>query len=316
MRRRGNRLVFLACSCVLVATGSALAQAPDSPETRVVPVSVIDRDGKAVVGLTAANFRGEFRGQPVTVLSVAQGSVPRRIAIVLDTSGGMARLRKKRELAWVFAEDVLLQLKPEQAVALFTFADGVLQHTHFEVAHEVVEQALSRAKAVSNRGSTRLHDAIMEILRRWPPGGQGDVLYLITDCSDNASRASREQAEIALASAGVRAYIVFLVNPLTRPEPEFLFSEPEPVCRRLAESSGGLRMSFVDTAAPDAVDKARILYESLNLVYQVEVELPQPVDKPRKWKLEVVDERGKKLKNIEVAYPRLLVPLSAAAANK
>lgn len=47
-------------------------------------------------------------------------------------------------------------------------------------------------------------------------------------------------------------------------------------------------------------------------VYQVVVELPREVDKPRKWKLEVVDEHGKKMKGVKVFYPRLLVPLEEA----
>ncbi|MFQ5694985.1 MAG: hypothetical protein ACE5HB_03260 [Terriglobia bacterium] len=38
--------------------------------------------------------------------------------------------------------------------------------------------------------------------------------------------------------------------------------------------------------------------------------MPRAVDKKREWRLEVVDERGKKRKDVKLAYPRLLFPLS------
>jgi hypothetical protein len=41
-----------------------------------------------------------------------------------------------------------------------------------------------------------------------------------------------------------------------------------------------------------------------------ELSLDSAVDKPRNWKLETIGSDGKKLKDVEVAYPRLLVPLS------
>jgi hypothetical protein len=41
-----------------------------------------------------------------------------------------------------------------------------------------------------------------------------------------------------------------------------------------------------------------------------ELSLDSAVDKPRNWKLETVGSDGKKRKDVEVAYPRLLVPLS------
>ena len=58
--------------------------------------------------------------------------------------------------------------------------------------------------------------------------------------------------------------------------------------------------------------KVHSAVELVKNVYQVVVELPREVDKPRKWKLEVVDKRGKKMKGVTVFYPRLLLPLEEA----
>ncbi len=50
-------------------------------------------------------------------------------------------------------------------------------------------------------------------------------------------------------------------------------------------------------------------------VYRLEVDIPSAIDKSRNWKLEVVDERGKKMKGVTVHYPRYLVPLEISNEN-
>lgn len=79
-------------ACVLLfvmLVGLPLHAQTAQPERRTIAVSVLDKGGKAVHGLTAENFRGEFRGQAVRILSATEDSSPRRIAIVVDTSGSM-----------------------------------------------------------------------------------------------------------------------------------------------------------------------------------------------------------------------------------
>ena len=57
----------------------------------------------------------------------------------------------------------------------------------------------------------------------------------------------------------------------------------------------------------------RRVYEQMAEFYRVEMELPVAVDKARDWKLEVVDAKGKRRKDVEVVYPRKLVPCAAAS---
>ncbi len=52
------------------------------------------------------------------------------------------------------------------------------------------------------------------------------------------------------------------------------------------------------------------LYQAITHAYRLEVEFPETIDKRRQWELKVVDANGKELKNVEVLYPRLLLPLS------
>src|SRR3972149_226841 len=103
----------------------ALAQAcpgEGGPRRRTLAVNVLDEQGNQVSGVTAANFRAEFRGPPGKILSAALGTQPRRIVLLLDTSGSMAARVGKWELAAEAAEDLLGWGPPARGAALGTFA--------------------------------------------------------------------------------------------------------------------------------------------------------------------------------------------------
>jgi hypothetical protein len=61
----------------------------DSCLHRIVSVSVADRNWAPISDLKPEDFRGEFRGKPVKILSVVPDNGPHRIVIVLDASGSI-----------------------------------------------------------------------------------------------------------------------------------------------------------------------------------------------------------------------------------
>lgn len=91
-----KKLVALLILFLLSISTTAQAQ-----ERRVIPVSVVGKDGKIVEGLTAANFRGKFRGKEVTIISANLPPKPLRIAILLDTSKSM-----KEGMGFFFCQDI------------------------------------------------------------------------------------------------------------------------------------------------------------------------------------------------------------------
>src|SRR3990167_3518790 len=112
----------------------ALAQActvEGGPRRRTLAVNVLDEQGNQVSGLTASNFRAEFRGQPVKILSATLDTRPRRIVILLDTSGSMAARVGKWELATAAAEDFLRWGPADSSIALVTFGEKVEQRIGF-----------------------------------------------------------------------------------------------------------------------------------------------------------------------------------------
>jgi hypothetical protein len=50
------------------------------------------------------------------------------------------------------------------------------------------------------------------------------------------------------------------------------------------------------------------LYSQMIQPYRLEIELPEPIGKQGKWKLELVGENGKQEKRWQVTYPKTLLP--------
>ncbi len=293
------------CSLLLalLACLPALAQAPaPTPERRTIAVSVLDKDGKAVHGLTADNFRAEFRGQPVKILSATEDSSPRRLAIIVDTSASM---RPNLGMMQAVVEDLFLRSGPDHYISLFTAQETLsLQMT---VAPDPAnrEQALRQAEQrLSLRGSSALYDAIAYIAR--DSGRLGDTICLISDGVDNASNTRAGVIERELARTGARFFMLSLQSFDSRRESR----DARRVTRGFAEASGGLIIDL-SNVSPKKIEAHMVpVREAVSHLYQLEVEFGVEADKTREWKLEVVGAGGEKLKDVVVAYPRLLVPLS------
>ncbi len=288
---------------VLLAVGVSMplsAQAPASqPERRTFAVSVLDKDGNAVHGLTAANFRGTYRGQPVRILSATEDSSPRRIALLFDTSAGMGD-KRRREYMGVLGEIFITQLAPPHSLLLYTFSEEPVRHSQLSNDPEVLLEAFRKPKPV--RGSTALYDALLLAIQELSPKPHEDILCVITDGIDNSSVNNFDTLQKTVAGTAVRV-IVILLEPL-RPTGGMRGARREMV--RLADLSGGFLVQPKEDAKkiPDLLSQLR---ERIQHVYRVEVEFPEGISKPQEWTLQVVDAEGAAIKDHEVAYPRRLV---------
>src|SRR5205085_5721081 len=101
MASRPLRLLTWAMSLIALFNAATALSQDQEGERRVVVVDVLDRQGNHVSDLTSANFRAEFRGQPVTILSVTEDTTPHRIAVVVDVSASEAESTLRE---WVQAE--------------------------------------------------------------------------------------------------------------------------------------------------------------------------------------------------------------------
>lgn len=302
-------------------------------ERRVIPVSVVDKDGNIVEGLTAKNFRGKFRGKEVIMLSARLDTGPRRIAVLVDTSTSMKDFPKVYSAAWNAAHDTASKLSKSHSVSLFTFAEKLKQEIGFgakseELSEKIINLANNQS---SHKGKTALFNAIQDVFTHIDEQSFGLVVYVITDADSNKGNSNLDHIARIASEWGARLYFVCL--PSYKMVDVGFYATNS--CRQLAELTGGIAYSAVtrlDVAgstlaglhhhAGEILSVERVLTEnrkllsSMETVYRMEIEIPRRVDKPRKWKLEVVDERGKKMKGVKIYYPRLLVPLEKEQDEK
>jgi hypothetical protein len=301
---------------------------------RTVPVSVVDDQWLPVQGLSAANFRGKLRGHKVEILSVSVDTRPRHIVLLLDASGSM--MGEQWETAKSLAEDLIRFAPPSASIAQMGFSETVLETEGFDQDQSALLRHLADLVKVCEQPRktrrTALFDAVESARGALGVFEFGDVIFAVTDGDDNMSRTKPKRVEQDLVRAGVRLFSALV--PRVRLFSALLPGEglgtrtqipayTEGVIRLLSmiEATGGDLLAFPYGAAsePYPYIKAKTkdeatrvafhrLFEEVGEPYRLELKLPETLDKPTKWNLEVLDGKGKPNRQVEVHYPQQLMP--------
>lgn len=301
---------------VVAMVWAALEAQAEEGCRQVVPVTVLDKDGRTVTNLSADDFRAEYRGQKVRVVSAAYNASPGRVVILLDTSDSMMWAKYKWALAREAVQDVVAHAPSETAAALFLFSEKAKQVVRFSDERRAVADQLSLLgddpKALRElAGGTALLDAIVSAMHAVETIQPGDTVYVITDGGDNRSRARESEVRQLLWRNGVRLFAFWLFDPDRSSR-----SPGREAVLGLAEETGGGWLSvsldsalkWYETKPRPAGPLAPALYSRMLGFYRIEVELPGQTDKARKWSVEVVDAQGKRRKGLDVYYQRQLMP--------
>jgi len=292
--------------------------------TRTILATVIDRQRNVVGGLTPAHFRGKFRGKPVQILSVTPDKRHRRIVIVVDASRSMGGERGMWTLVTDLAADTFRLAPPNCSFALLVFSDTIKEWVGFNQSTTILAKKLATLQMEPNRavGKTALYDALTAALVELSPPHQGDTMYVITDGGDNASKTGRSELETALVTSGVRLFAFMPLTHFDLLRSRALQEATGPSAMLdLAQVTGGNVFSHTSPTTwfiPSEKERRQQMRFALGRLYnqmgrqdRLEIRLAAPVDKPRGWKLEIVDENGKPNRELEVLYPRKLMPCSS-----
>jgi len=204
-----------------------------SVETNLVilPVTVVDRHGAAVAGLTPQHFKVYDKGQLQDIEFFTNEDVPATIGLVIDSSSSMRNHRDQVTAAGTaFATfshplDELFTMNFNEFVwpglpPPFAFAQDVDQ----------LRGALAQAPA---RGMTALYDAIDLSLKHLRLGTRGrKILIVVSDGGDNASSHPLDAVLEHARRTNTVIYAVMLVDPDDR--------DANPgVLKALARETGG-----------------------------------------------------------------------------
>lgn len=323
---------WLCRSVIGLVLAVPLAAQEDSCLHRTLPFNILDSRMRLIRISDTSYFQGRLGRASVKILSVNPDARPRRIVIMLDTSGSMLGdpPGRKWQLAQFVAAHIAKAKLPNTSLALLLFSDQINQQVDFFQGDSAVERRLLEIDADTNfpkkqvRGKTALRDAVLSALRLLGDLGYANSIYIITDGGDNESRNRFQQVRNDLVSSGVRLYVTLLTSNRPMPDEQTGLIE----VAELAKATGGLVLGPVGGQPFGKVsygltkDELRGIAIRLDELYlamttndTIEIELPQIVKKWSKWSLEISSEKKSAHKDWLVAYPQEVAPCAGTTSS-
>ena len=223
----------------------------------VLHATVRDAAGQIVTGLSAGNFEIREDGVTQEIRFSRAEDVPVTVGLVIDHSGSMsAKLADVIAAARAF----VLASNPRDQMFVVNFNErvrfGLTPPTLFSNRPDDLEAAIRRDSAV---GETALYDAMYLALERMPTGGhEKNVLIVISDGADNASR--RVLNEV-LQAAGQTGTLIYTIGVFGEEEVE----RNSGVLKRIARATGG--EAFFPRRSTQAIDIAERISREVRRQY-------------------------------------------------
>jgi Ca-activated chloride channel family protein len=274
-------------SAVMLSSGLAsYAQSPPAPPASsaisvqtdlvVLPVTVTDSRGNAVLGLTEQNFRVYEDGRLQKIALFQQGDTPITVGLIVDHSRSMGpQLPEVADAVSSFARSG----NPRDEMFVVDFNDDVsvelLNGKPFTDDPKELAKAIFSVRA---RGRTALYDAVAEGLLHLQLGRyERKALIIISDGGDNASLQKFPQVLGLAQKSQVVIYSIGLISDDGEVNPDVL--------RHFAKATGGVAYfpSRTNTVASLSTQIARDLREQYTLGFA-----PEKANKPHGFrKIEV-----------------------------
>src|SRR3989449_10366123 len=172
-----------------------------------LPISVLDREGRPVNGLTKENFQIFEDKVLQTIKTFKHEDIPLSLGLIIDNSGSM---RNKRERVNSSALAFVRESNPDDETFIVNFDDSAYLEQEFTGSIGDLVDALDNIDA---RGETALYDAIYLSSDHVKSGHKDKkALLLITDGEDNVSKYGINKVVEALKQSKVTVYAIGLLE--------------------------------------------------------------------------------------------------------
>lgn len=276
MRPVGTKLLPASLCALLVAAQPGPAHPAgdesarpmtESVDVRLVmlPTTVVDRRGRPVRGLTAADFELRELGESQTIeLFDTEENAPIALAFLLDTSGSMA-LGGHLEQAKAAIRQIADTLGHRDRVGLIRFADERVEWVStFDDPRAAFYQRLAALEA---GGETALYDAMTAaatLVDSERPGRK--AILLVTDGADNASSIPQLEATWMARRVSLPIYTLGFV-PVPKKLLPLRLRESLRVLGRFSGETGG---TLIPLHEPRDLERAaRALAKELKFQYVI-----------------------------------------------
>ena len=172
-----------------------------------LPISVLDKEGRPVDGLTKEHFQIFEDKILQTIKTFKHEDIPLSLGLIIDNSGSM---RNKRERVNSAALAFVRESNPDDETFIVNFDDSAYLEQDFTGSIGDLIDALENIDA---RGETALYDALYLSADHVKAGKKDKkALLLITDGEDNVSKYGINKVIEALKQSKVTLYCVGLIE--------------------------------------------------------------------------------------------------------
>jgi Ca-activated chloride channel family protein len=176
-----------------------------SSERVMVAIVARDGNGRAMPGLSAADFEVFDRGEPRRILDFRNDLSPISVALLLDTSGSM-HIGFKMQRANEVGHFLLASMNEGvDEAALFVFDKTVRTAQPFTGEFDAVRAALA---SVDPYGSTSLYDAIAATAQQLALRPGRRALVVLTDGVDTSSQLTAPEVSGIASAIDMPVYVV------------------------------------------------------------------------------------------------------------
>ena len=216
-------------------------------ELVLVPVSVSDSKGRAILGLNKESFQVFDDKQLQSIEQFSGEDVPVSLVVILDASGSMASSNKLQRARNAIVE-FLKTSNPQDEVSLITVADEAELRADFTNSLGTLQRELSSVVA---QGRTALLDGICLAVHQFIQAKYSRrALLIISDGGDNYSRHSEHDVKDLIKQSDLIIYTIGVYNEAFLSEEERLGPS---LLSRMSKMTGGRSFSLKH---PDDMNRA------------------------------------------------------------
>ncbi len=222
----------------------------------LVNVTILDRSGKTVGGLTEKQFKIFEDGVEQKIESFAAEETPFAAVILMDTSGSMeSRVSIARSAAIKFLEG----LRIDDNAAIYHFHSKVELVQDFSNSRDIVERIFD----LKADGMTVLNDAVFKAAELLAARKEKRrAIIVLSDGADTQSKRSQDKALKAANAAGATIYTIDMSSPDATLKEK---AQNQSALKSFAEKTGG---TFVATPGGNGMrDAFKRIVEELGNQY-------------------------------------------------
>lgn len=318
------------CLSLALSIGN-LPTCAQSGELRTIPLVVMTSAGKIVANVAPQNLK--IKGPRATVQRVTLDTSSRHVVMLMDVSGSMAgpagfslhttRWDYAKELANAFLADTSKQ----DLVALDAFGVKEMQIVPFTHDFASISKAIdrlpkpdSKAAKAQYKAYTAAGDALDSVLRQDGSSlGFGDAVIFFSDGEFGDAGRNIDSMVGELERRNVRVFLALALHI----GPDWPSQDPDFNVETVSDSFSFMGETGGFSFAPAIFPSTQLLPVSgpgsknwhivalcnaIHATYRLQLQLEAPFHKKQKLQLEIVDNQGKKVRNVFLYYPRNLYP--------